>query len=165
MYHEKLIFAAFAFTGYVLLSAQQNSNFKCKIKAYLDPCGEYCPKVVNLDYVTKDDYANGVSSVNADHLNIYSTGGFQIKVKSTNAALQNGAKNIQANTMQIKATAGSEPVTGAQYAQNTQLSANETTSVTSAIAGLDKKISIEYKGAGSNTYLDNYISGQTLTIG
>ncbi|WP_027388607.1 hypothetical protein [Chryseobacterium gregarium] len=161
---KKLIFAAFAFAGFISLNAQQTVTLNVRLKPIQTLVVNTTQKVVNLDYVTKDDYVNGVSSVNADHLNIYSTGGFQVKVKSANAALQNGAKNIQANTIQIKASAGSEPITGAQYAQNTQLSANETTLVTSAIGGVDKKISIEYKGAGANAYLDNYIAGQTPTV-
>ncbi|WP_027388772.1 hypothetical protein [Chryseobacterium gregarium] len=161
---KKIIFAAFSLIGFVTLKAQQTVTLNVRLKPIQTLVVNPSQKVVNLDYVTKDDYTNGVSSVNADHLNIYSTGGFQVKVKSANSALQNGAKNIQANTIQIKASAGSEPITGAQYAQNTQLSANETTLVTSTVGGVDKKISIEYKGAGANAYLDNYIAGQTPTV-
>lgn len=161
---KKFIFAAFSLIGFVSLNAQQTVTLNVRLKPIQTLVVNTAQKIVNLDYVTKDDYANGVSSVNADHLNVYSTGGFQVKVKSANAALLNGAKTIQANTIQVKASAGSEPVTGAQYAQNVQLSANETTLVTSTVGGVDKKISIEYKGAGANAYLDNYIAGQTPTI-
>jgi len=142
----------------------QNVTLNVRLKPIQTLVVNSSQKVVNLDYATTDDYANGVTSVNPDHLNIYSTGGFQVKVKSANAAMQNGGKNIQANTIQIKATAGSEAVNGAQYSQNVQLSANETTLVTSTNGGVNKKISIEYKGAGANAYLDNYIAGQNPTL-
>ncbi|CAM3078352.1 hypothetical protein DRF59_06475 [Chryseobacterium flavum] len=161
---NKCILASFALLGTVILKAQQNVTLNVRLKPIQTLVVNNAQKVVNLDYVTKDDYANGVSSVNADHLSIYSTGGFQVKVKSANAALQNGNKNIQANTIQIKASAGSEAVNGAQYAQNVQLSANETTLVSSSNGGVDKKINIEYKGAGANAYLDNYIAGQDPTV-
>lgn len=161
---KKCILASFALLGFATLKAQQNVTLNVRLKPIQTLVVNNAQKVVNLDYVTKDDYVNGVSSVNADHLSIYSTGGFQVKVKSANAALQNGAKNIQANTVQIKASAGSEAVNGAQYAQNIQLSATETTLVTSPNGGVDKKISIEYKGAGANAYLDNYIAGQAPTV-
>ncbi|KMQ68518.1 hypothetical protein ACM39_08405 [Chryseobacterium sp. FH2] len=161
---KKCILASLVLAGFVTLKAQQNVTLNVRLKPIQTLVVNNTQKVVNLDYVTKDDYANGVSSVNADHLSIYSTGGFQVKVKSANAALQNGAKNIQANTIQIKASAGTEAVNGAQYAQNVQLSANEATLVTSANGGVNKKINIEYKGAGANAYLDNYIAGQDPTV-
>jgi hypothetical protein len=162
---KKLIFASFALIGFASLNAQQTVTLNVRLKPIQTLVVNNAQKIVNLDYATKDDYVNGVSSNNADHLNIYSTGGFTVKVKSATAALQNGGgKNILANTIQIKATAGSEPITGAQYAQGALLSANETTLVTSAVGGVDKKISIEYKGAGANAYLDNYIAGQNPTV-
>ena len=160
---KKIIITSIAILGVGTLSAQ-NATLNVRLKPIQTLVVNNAQKIVNLDYVTKDDYANGVSSLNADHLNIFSTGGFQVKVKSAVSALQNGGKNIQANTIQIKATAGSDAVNGAQYAQNVQLSANETTLVSSSNGGVDKKISIEYKGAGSNTYLDNYIAGQDPTV-
>nr|WP_314498754.1 hypothetical protein [uncultured Chryseobacterium sp.] len=160
---KKLIIASLVLLGAVTINAQ-NVTLNVRLKPIQTLIVNNLQKTVNLDYVTKDDYNNGVSSVNTDHLNIYSTGGFQVKVKSANAALQNGAKTIQSNTIQIKATAGSEAVNGAQYAQNVQLSANETTLVTSSNGGVNKKISIEYKGAGGNAYLDNYIAGQDPTV-
>lgn len=161
---KKCILTSFALLGFVTLKAQQNVTLNVRLKPIQTLVVNNAQKVVNLDYVTKDDYANGVTSINADHLSIFSTGGFQVKVKSANAALQNGSKNIQANTLQIKASAGSDAVNGAQYAQNVQLSATETTLVTSTHGGVDKKISIEYKGAGANAYLDNYIAGQDPTV-
>jgi hypothetical protein len=161
---KKIIFAAFALIGFASLNAQQTVTLNVRLKPIQTLLVNNAQKIVNLDYVTKDDYVSGVSSNNVDHLNIYSTGGFTVKVKSATAALQNGSKNIQANTIQIKATAGSEPITGAQYAQGALLSNNETTLVTSAVGGVDKKISIEYKGAGANAYLDNYIAGQNPTV-
>ncbi|KNB60636.1 MULTISPECIES: hypothetical protein [Chryseobacterium] len=160
---KKIIITSIAILGVVAVKAQ-NATLNVRLKPIQTLVVNNAQKIVNLDYVTKDDYANGVSSLNADHLNIFSTGGFQVKVKSANSALQNGNKNIQANTIQIKATAGSDAVNGAQYAQNVQLSANETTLVSSSNGGVDKKISIEYKGAGANTYLDNYIAGQDPTV-
>ncbi|WP_294204777.1 hypothetical protein [uncultured Chryseobacterium sp.] len=160
---KKIIFGSLVLFGMVTVNAQ-SVTLNVRLKPIQTLVINSAQKVVNLDYATKDDYANGVSSVNADHLSIYSTGGFQVKVKSANAVMQNGAKSIQANSIQIKATAGSEAVTGAQYAQNVQLSATEATLVTSTVGGVDKKINIEYKGAGANAYLDNYIAGQTPSV-
>jgi hypothetical protein len=160
---KKFIITSIAILGVGTLSAQ-NVTLNVRLKPIQTLVVNNAQKIVNLDYVTKGDYANGVSSMNADHLNIFSTGGFQVKVKSGNSSLQKGNKSIEANTIQIIATAGSDAVNGAQYAQNVQLSNTETMLVSSSNGGVDKKISIEYKGAGSNTYLDNYIAGQDPTV-
>ena len=160
---KKFLLAAAGLLAFATTNAQ-NVTLIVRLKPIQTLVINNAQKTVNLDYVTTDDYANGVSSVNADHLNIYSTGGFQVKVKSANAAMQNGGKTIQANTIQVIATAGTEAVNGAQYSQNVQLSANETTLVTSTNGGVNKKISIEYKGAGANSYINNYIAGQNPTV-
>ncbi|WP_454046919.1 hypothetical protein [Chryseobacterium sp. Marseille-Q8038] len=161
---KNLILASFAILGFTTLQAQKNVTLNVRLKPIQTLVVNNAQKVVNLDYITKDDYANGVSSVNADHLSIYSTGGFQVKVRGGNDALEYGGKSIQANTIQIKASAGSDAVNGAQYAQNVQLSTNEATLVTSSTGGVDKKINIEYTGAGDNKYLNNYIAGQDPTV-
>ena len=161
---KKYIITSMSLLGFVALKAQQNVTLNVRLNPIQTLIVNPAQQVANLDYQTKDDYADGVSSVNTDHLSIYSTGGFQVKVKAANAALQNGTKNIQANTIQVQASAGTEGPVGADYAQNVQLSANETTLVTSANGGVDKTINIEYKGAGADTYLDNYIAGQDPTI-
>ncbi len=41
-------------------------------------------KTVDLTYSTKADYLNGVISKQENHLTVFSTGGFEIKVKSNN---------------------------------------------------------------------------------
>lgn len=160
---KKIILASFLMLSFVAVKAQ-NVKLNVNLKPIQTLVVNNAQKVVDLTYTTADDYKNGVSSTNTDHLNIYSTGGFQVKVKSANATMQNGGKNIDVNTIQIKATAGSDAVNGAQYSQNVQLSNTETTLVTSTKGGVDKKISIEYKGAGANAYIDNYIAGQNPTV-
>lgn len=160
---KKIILASILMLGLVTVNAQ-NVTLNVNLKPIQTLVVTPAQKVVNLNYTTTDDYKNGVSSTNADHLTIYSTGGFQVKVKSANVNMQNGGKTIDVNTIQIKATAGTDGVAGAQYTQNVQLSNTEATLVTSTKGGVDKKISIEYKGAGANAYIDNYIAGQNPTV-
>ncbi|WP_294286595.1 hypothetical protein [uncultured Chryseobacterium sp.] len=160
---KKFIFTALSLVGFSALSAQ-TVTLNVRLKPIQTLIVNTAQKTVNLDYTTRDDYANGVTSNNADHLTIYSTGGFQVKVKSAGSALQNGTKTIQANTIQVKASAGTDPVNGAQYSALAPLSATETTLVTSTVGGVDKKISVDYKGSGANTYLDNYVAGQNPSI-
>lgn len=160
---KNLIIASFIVLGLSTVQAQ-NVTLNVKLKPIQTLVVNTAQKTVDLEYSSKDDYKNGVLSTNTDHLNIYSTGGFQVKVKSATASMTNGTKKIEANTIQLTATAGTDGITGATYSSNLKLSTAETLLVSSTSGGVDKKISVAYKGAGAEAYLDNYIAGQTPTV-
>lgn len=119
---------------------------------------------VNLTYKTKADYDNGVSSKKENQLTIYSTGGYEVSVKS-DAALMSGGKPMNVSGIQVIPTDGDNGVTttAANYTPQ-YLSESVKPLVTSATGTVNKKISIEYKGAGANAYVDNYIAGQNPTV-
>ncbi|MCA6069122.1 hypothetical protein JI747_018300 [Chryseobacterium sp. RG1] len=118
---------------------------------------------MDLTYTTAADYSGGVSSTQADHLTVYSTGGFEVKVKGANANIVNGSKNIAANTITITASNGANnSVTGATYSP-VSLSDNDQVIATSSTGGVNKNINVTYAGAGADTYVNNYIAGQTPT--
>lgn len=122
---------------------------------------------VDLEYYTVADYEQGVTSTQNDHLTIYSTGGFQVKVKSAGSQLLTNtpgpAGNINANTIQILPSAGSDVLNGVSYTPD-YLSAEDRTIIASTTGGVDKKFNIEYKGAGADAYLNHYVAGQNPTI-
>lgn len=126
-------------------------------------------KTVDLNYVSKGDYANGVTNSNDNHLTVYSTGGFQVKVKTSTATLDNivagtttgGA--INAKSIKVTPSAGTNGLTNATYSEKS-LSNEDQTIVSSTIGGVDKNISVAYKGAGAETYLNNYVAGQNPTV-
>lgn len=124
-------------------------------------------KIVDLNYVTKADYAGGVTNPNADHLTVYSTGGFQVKVKSSKAALENvvagNGSTIASESISVIPTAGTGGFANATYSEK-KLTTEDQTIVSSTIGGVDKKISVAYKGAGAEEYLNNYVAGQNPTI-
>lgn len=161
---KQFLFAAAGLFAFATANAQNTVKLNVKLHPIQTLVVNSSQNIVNLEYKTKDDYANGVTSLNPDQLTIYSTGGFQVKVKSGNAAMQNGGKNIQTNTIKITASAGSKGVEGAQYSQDMDLTNNETTLVTSDLGGVDKNISIKYAGAGGESYINNYIFGQNPTV-
>lgn len=130
-------------------------------------------KIVDLVYNTADDYKNGVSVTKNNHLSVYSTGGFQIKVKSAGSELTRSSQggnaqgsdpgNIQANSIKIAAKAGSDAIQGAAYTDQS-LSATEATIITSTTGGVNKNFDITYQGAGADAYLNNYRAGQNPTV-
>ena len=159
---KNLIIASFIVLGLSTVQAQ-NVTLNVKLKPIQTLVINTAQRSVDLEYSSKDDYKNGVTSTNNDHLSIYSTGGFEVKVKSNTVAMTNGAKTINTSSIQLTPTAGSKAVSGATYSIIT-LAETEKVIVSSTSGGVDKNISVAYKGAGADAYLDNYIAGQTPTV-
>jgi hypothetical protein len=122
---------------------------------------------VDLAYQTKEDYANGVNALRANHLTVYSTGGYEIKVNSFGSELINsnpGARgNIDAGTVNITASNGSKAQEGASYTTQ-PLSTTGSTIVSATTGGVDNNYNIEYKGKNANAYLNHYVAGQNPTV-
>ncbi|WEK71710.1 MAG: hypothetical protein P0Y62_09095 [Candidatus Chryseobacterium colombiense] len=161
---KKFILASFAFLGFATVNAQTNQvTLNVKLKPIQTLVVNPAQKAVDLIYTTAADYSGGVSSTQADHLTVYSTGGFEVKVKGGDANMVNGAKNIASNTITITASNGANnSITGATYTP-VSLSNNDQVIATSATGGVNKNINVTYAGAGADTYVNNYIAGQTPT--
>ncbi|RRJ93583.1 hypothetical protein [Flavobacterium macacae] len=157
-----MILASFIVLGMVQVNAQ-TATLNVKLKPIQTLTVNTAQQTVNLEYVTTADYQDGVTALKQDHLSVYSTGGFQVQVKSAEAAMQTGTKTMQVSTIKIKAAAGSDAVGNASYAPAISLSNQETTLLSSSNGAVNKKINVEYKGAGDNAYIDNYIAGQNPT--
>lgn len=126
-------------------------------------------ETVDLEYSSKDDYANGVTSgALTDHLSVFSTGGFAVTVKSAGTHLTNTVASgphgdIEAGTIQIVASNGTDAINSAT--NNTiSLSGSEQTLVSSIYGAVDKTINVEYKGADANKYINYYVAGQEPTV-
>ncbi len=121
--------------------------------------------VVNLEYKTKADYANGVSAKQENHLTVYSTGGFQVHVKSTQQNLTGGIKDIAANQIKLTASAGkTNPLaaTGAPEYKSVDLTHSGDKGVMlikSAEGGVDRNIDVTYAAKGDNAFINHV--GQT----
>ncbi len=172
---KKAIFiAAISVFATILKSNAQNQttdNVTLNIKLHpihtlvINPAPDH--KTVDLEYKTKENYANGVSALRTNHLTVYSTGGYEIKVKSSGAELVTsnpGARgNIQSNTVNITASNGSKIQEGATYATQA-LSATESTIVSASTGGVDNNYNIEYAGKNANAYLNHYVANQNPTV-
>ncbi|WP_367913825.1 hypothetical protein [Leadbetterella sp. DM7] len=118
---------------------------------------------INLVYTTKNDYANGVSSLaQANHLTVFSTGGFVINAKTggdfTNAK---DAEVIEASTVSVVATDGSAAPVGGDLTYTKQnLSNSDKQIIKSTKGGRDKNFNITYEGAGDDAYINMFSKGR-----
>lgn len=125
-------------------------------------------KAVDLEYRNVSDYASGVSSLQEDHLKIYSTGAFAVSVESADNNMKRSSagktETIASSTIHVVASEGSTAkLTGATLG-DVSLSTTPTRLISSAIGGVNKNFNITYKGLGANGYVNNYFNDETPTV-
>ncbi len=159
------IVAAMFSTKSFAQTAQANLNVKLHPIQTIVIGGE---NTVNLEYKTKDDYLNGVTSKMNDHLVVYSTGGFAVKVKSENEDLVYTkdalTSKIAANTINLQATLGSGNQLSASTMANVVLSNANQNLITSNVGGTELKFNVAYNGKGNNDYVNKYFNVETPNV-
>jgi hypothetical protein len=167
---KKFLVAAIAVLGVTFTSqAQTTTTLNVKLHPIQTLVVNPAQNQVDLDYHSTGDYLNGVVSTQQDHLSIYSTGGFQVKVKSASNNLESGSNavtsTLAANTIQILASNGTEGISEAEFSSTElQDNVNEGLIIKSLVGGVDKTFNIEYKGAGANQYVNLYNSAENPTV-
>ena len=145
----------------------QSDNVTLNIRLFPIQIIEVNPsqEVIYLDYETTADYANGVQLEQPDHLNMYSTGGFVVKVSSTEVNMTaEGGGMIPVSDIIITPTQGIlNPLIGAAFSPAT-LSSEATTIITNNTGGINKTFGIHYQAKGNNEYVDKYVDMENPTI-
>lgn len=157
---KKLFFATISLVALSFLSANAAGDDKkevnLSIKLHLIQSLQVNDAQTNvlLEYKTKENYANGVSVTENNHLSVYSTGGFVITAQSTSDAFE-GPKPFSTNTVELTATNGSGQQEEATYSP-VALSNSPTTLISSTVGGIDRKFHVTYAGAKNNTYINHF---------
>ena len=122
---------------------------------------------VNLVYKTKEDYYNGVTANMNDHLIVYSTGGFAVKVKSDHKNLvftKDGKTNtIAVNTINLVATLGKGNESESTFSAVT-LDKSDKNLISSTVGGTNLKFNVAYSGKGGNAYVNKYNNVENPTV-
>jgi len=121
-------------------------------------------KVVNLDYMTKEDYEKGVDVDQPDHLRVYSTGGFAVRVESGTPIRKSGStEEIDISDIVITPSAGSTEKPDADYPE-VNLTPIPQELISSATGGVNRKFNINYRAAGVNKYVKKYVNLENPTV-
>ena len=151
-----ILFAAVLFSAVSLVQAKgtPTNEGKTELTVTLNPIQTITVDQtgVFLTYETREDYNDGVTSTQPDHLIVYSTGGFAVSVKSKEDNLLGDGdetKTIPSNTISVKAS----PAEGAILSpQSVVLSKGGATLFSSTVGGADLSYNVEYAGAKLNQY-------------
>ena len=119
-------------------------------------------KTTDLVYESVDDYENGVSIEQDDHLAVFSSSGFQVTVAAAdpNFIQSGGNGTIMVGDLTIRAAKGSNGGLYTRY-DEAVLSTSPTPIIESEKGGRDLKYNITYDNriAGSSQkYIDKYVS-------
>lgn len=159
---KQFLFAAAGLFAFATANAQNTVTLNVNLKPVQTLIVTSGLNSVDLTYQTEGDYTNGVSKKIDDQLTIYSTGSYEVSVSSNSATMTQGTKTMNVSSIQVIPTSGTNGPDNAIYTPQS-LSNNANTLVTSTTGAVKKQISIEYKGANANAYIDNYIAGQDPT--
>ncbi len=121
---------------------------------------------VTLAYHTLEDYQNGVESVQKSHLSVFSTSGYEVKVKLAN---QDFVKVGQAQTEKIPAPLIRVKATATHIAQTVNtasgvLSTNKETIISSDSATLNGLFDVTYTGPGADGLMQYVEKNNTVTF-
>jgi hypothetical protein len=134
---------------------------------------------VSLVFANSADYNNGVSSDQVAHLEVTSTGGYAIKVKSSGPTLVNGANSIPVNTITLTPTVGTQKASvGAgvtaiiPQSSNTQmgsllaaiLNPTAVNFITSPTGVTKQFYDVKYNASGGTSYINKAAGTYTTTI-
>jgi len=160
----RIVTAAFVFFNGELF-AQGSVTLNVKLYPIQTLLVNPSQKNVNLEYVTREDYQNGVVLGQKDHLTIYSTGGFQVKVSTVTAA----NNDTVLNNISVLPSSGSKPLNQSHVVYTGKNISEVEQPIISATKGaVDKNVNISYKGAGNNTFIgytkNNTPFNQSYTI-
>lgn len=102
---------------------------------------------ITLEYITKDDYQNGVKSENEDHLTVYSTGGFQLHAHSDNSEF---------NKLNVHLIAKDGKTNGLPGTDADIILANQKQNLIyeTKTGKLDSTVNVTYAGEGANKYFN-----------
>lgn len=125
---------------------------------------------VNLNYVEIADYANGVTSLQENHLKIYSTGAFNVKVKSLHDQIArvgtDPTATIESSGIFVTATQGASGIlTGAELGyESVGLTTTDQLLISSNLGTINTDFNITYKGQGGDAYVNKYFNNEIPTV-
>lgn len=123
--------------------------------------------VVQLNFSTAEDYANGVNLIQNAHLEVTSSGGFLIKVKAASLNLINGVNTIPVSTIKVTPTlsaASTQFVNAGLYLKGIWLSNIPKAMIDAPLGGSKLQFDVNYQSLGGPDYTNKSRGNYSTTI-
>lgn len=126
-------------------------------------------KIVDLEYITEEDYNKGVFKTITDHLIVFSTGGFVVSVEALSENFtrkgEGDTKTIPLEDVIIRAVNGTN--TAKADFSDVELSTDPSALITSNAGGNELKYSVTYDNTNAGSgykYINRYIHDDTESV-
>ncbi len=121
---------------------------------------------VDIVYTTAANYLSGVDVAQANHLTVFSTGGFIVNAKASgDFTNSNDSEVIGSSTVKVVASDGSDAPAGTNTYTEQGLTSADQEIIKSTLGGRDKTFNITYKGAGADAYINKFDKDRGATEG
>lgn len=122
---------------------------------------------VDINYSTKEDYTNGVTIQEPEHITVYSTGGFTVQVKASSANLVNAdssnSETIAAADIQVSAMESEASIPGITL-NAVSLDTNPKDLIVSPSGAVDKSFDISYAAKADGAYIGKAFNTTEPTV-
>ena len=119
---------------------------------------------VQLNFKTASDYQNGVVENQNAHLEVMSTGGFQVKVRSSGLSLVNGINTIPVSTISLVPSLSSGYVDMGASFQTVTLSPTQQQMISTPNGTTKIVFDVRYMASGGQPYIDKKAGTYVTTI-
>ena len=158
----------FAFIAMNSVSAYAQSEVTLNIKLHPIQTLVVNQAKVDINYTTKEDYQNGVTIEEPEHITVYSTGGFTVQVKASSANLVSTdptvTETISSGDIQISATESTTTIPGITL-NAVALDTTGKDLIVSPSGCVDKSFNVAYAAKGDlNEYVNKYFNENEPTI-
>ena len=154
--------AFLAFSASLLGQENDNVTLNVRIHPIQSIIVNPTQKIVDIDYKTVEDYKNGVTTTQPNHLTVYSVGGYAVKVES-NGDLTGTAGTIVSSDIKINAEKGTG-TTDLNVNKDVELGTTGKVLFSKSSSANDENITVSYTAAGKNAYINKYIDGEDPTV-
>jgi hypothetical protein len=119
---------------------------------------------VALNFSNADDYNNGVSLAQVQHLEVTCTGGYQVTVKASGPTMINGASTIPVSTITLTPSISSGSTDAGAAFTPVSLSATPQNMITTPNGATKIYYDLRYKASGGPQYIGKAAGTYTTTI-
>lgn len=119
---------------------------------------------VVLNYVSADDYKNGVSTTMNDHITVVAAGQYAVYAEAKEANFTGHADDVATSTIKLSAEQGTTKGSTVSTFNDVPLSQTAAKLISSTTGtGTGNTFNVKYTGAGNNAYVDKLVDNKLTT--
>jgi hypothetical protein len=163
-----LVAGVIGFCGNALAQASDNATLNIVLADVRSIKVNPAQATVQLNFATPTDYQNGVTLSEVAHLEVTSTGAYQVTVKSSGPTLDNGTNTIPVNTISMVPSLNAGSTDAGISFQTITLSPTAQQMITTPNGSPRVIFDVRYTASGGQPYIDKpagtYVTTVTFSI-